>query len=380
MKKATSVAFFVFARPVVIRDKMNDRSPVFTETEMKRIVICCDGTWNSPDETEHGIPIQTNVVKVARAVNPVDANGVEQRMYYDAGVGTRGPFLKRAFDGATGSGLSENVKQAYQYLMNCWEPGDQLFFFGFSRGAFTVRSLSGFIRNCGILRRENAHMLEKGYELYRSRSPGAHPKAQESELFRRSYAVTDEVPIHFIGVWDTVGALGNPLMLNGYLTKRQAFHDTRLSSKVAHAFQALAIDEKRKHFQATLWNQQAHAEGQTLEQTWFVGVHANVGGGYASTGLSDIALQWMVGKARDCGLDLGDIKVRPDVLQNPAESRTGPYKLIPAFLRPIDVFNPDGPTHEQLHASVVERYRADPAYRPGNLEACFSRNPLLRPA
>ena len=346
---------------------------------MKRIVVCCDGTWNSPDETDHGVPIQTNVVRVAQAVRPIAADGVEQRMYYDPGVGTRGPFLKRAFDGATGSGLSENVKQAYQYLMYAWEPGDQLYFFGFSRGAFTVRSLSGFIRNCGILRREHAHKVEDGYTLYRSRAPGAHPKAQESELYRRSYAVTDEVPIHFIGVWDTVGALGNPLMLNGYLTQRQAFHDTKLSSKVANAFQALAIDEKRKHFQAALWNQQAHAIGQVLEQMWFIGVHSNVGGGYASTGLSDIALQWMVEKARGCALDLTDIKVRPDALQNPEESRTGPYRLIPAFWRPIDVFNPDGPTHEKLHPSVLERYRADPVYRPGNLEDYFSRNPLSRP-
>ena len=346
---------------------------------MKRIVICCDGTWNSPDETEEGIPVQTNVVKVARAVKTADIHGVEQRMYYDAGVGTQGPWARRAFDGATGSGLSENVRQAYRYLISTWEPGDQLYFFGFSRGAFTVRSLAGLIRNCGILRREHVGMLEQGYALYRSRGPAAHPKAQASELFRRSYAVTDEVPIHFIGVWDTVGALGNPLMLNGYLTQRQAFHDTKLSSKVVHAFQALAIDEKRRHFQATLWNQQAHAVGQVLEQTWFVGVHSNIGGGYASTGLSDIALQWMVDRARTCELDLNDIPARPDEMRDPEESRTAFYKLVPAFHRPIDVHQADGPTCESLHPTVVERYRADPRYRPPNLEDYFTRHPLQRP-
>ncbi len=347
---------------------------------MKRIVICCDGTWNSPDETDHGTPIQTNVVKVAQAVSPAASDGIEQRMYYDPGVGTRGPFLKRAFDGATGSGLSENVRQAYRYLVSTYEPGDQLFFFGFSRGAFTVRSLGGLIRNCGILRHEHVSMLDKGYELYRARTPGAHPRSEESVLFRMTYAISDVVPIHFIGVWDTVGALGNPLMMNGWITQRQAFHDTKLSSTVANAFQALAIDEKRKYFQAALWNQQAHAANQVLEQAWFVGVHSNVGGGYASTGLSDVALQWMVQKAKGCQLDLKEIAARPDPLQNPDESRTGPYKLMPAFYRPIGVPGKEGPTNELLHPSVLERYRADPAYRPGNLEDYFSRNPLMRPA
>lgn len=347
---------------------------------MKRIVICCDGTWNSPDETDHGTPIQTNVVRIAQAVKSVAADGLEQRMYYDPGVGTRGPFLKRAFDGATGSGLSENVRQAYRYLVSTYEPGDQLFFLGFSRGAFTVRSLGGLIRNCGILRREHEGMVDRGYELYRARSPGAHPKSEESVLFRMTYAVSDVVPIHFVGVWDTVGALGNPLMMNGWITQRQAFHDTKLSSTVAHAFQALAIDEKRSHFQAAMWNQQAHAENQVLEQVWFVGVHSNVGGGYASTGLSDIALQWMVEKARACRLDLGEIAVRPDVMQAPEESRTGAYKLVPAFYRPIGAYGADGPTHELLHPSVLERYRADSAYRPKNLEDYFKRNPLSRPS
>lgn len=345
---------------------------------MKRIVICCDGTWNTPDETDHGVPVQTNVVKVAQAVIPVAANGMVQRMYYNPGVGTSGAFLRRAFDGATGSGLSENVQEAYRFLIASYDPGDELYFFGFSRGAFTVRSLSGLIRNCGILRRDAADMLEKGYTLYRSRANAGHPREQESVLFRRTYAVSDIVPIKFIGVWDTVGALGNPLLLNGYLSRRQSFHDTDLSSKVDYAYQALAIDEKRRNFQATLWHQQAHTENQTLDQTWFVGVHSNVGGGYATTGLSDIALQWMVEKARGCELD--DIPVRPDPLQARQESHSGFYRLIPESQRPIDQPDPDrGPTNERLHSSVLQRYRADPTYRPGNLEDYFNRNPQLRP-
>lgn len=348
---------------------------------MKRIVICCDGTWNSPDETVHGIAVATNVVRVAQAVLPRAADRIEQRLYYDPGVGTAGSYLKRVFDGATGSGLSVNVRQAYRYLISCYEPGDELFFFGFSRGAFTVRSLGGLIRNCGILRREAADRVDHGYALYRSRAPGAHPRERESVLFRRSYAVSDIVPIHFIGVWDTVGALGNPLLANGYLSRRQIFHDTNLSSTVAHAYQALAIDEKRRHFRAALWNRQAHATQQVLEQAWFAGVHSNVGGGYANSGLSDIALEWMVGKARDCGLGLDNIATTPDPVAPREESRKGAYRLIPAYHRPIDLpASGLGATHERLHTSVLERYRAEPGYRPPNLEDYFRRNPHLRPA
>jgi uncharacterized protein (DUF2235 family) len=359
---------------------MNFHSPVVMEVAMKRIVICCDGTWNSPDEMENGLPAQTNVVKVAQAVKPVAEDGVMQRMYYDTGVGTSGSFLHRAFDGATGSGLSRNVQEAYRYLVSAYEPGDELFFFGFSRGAFTVRSLAGFIRNCGILRRDAVGMLEQGYELYRSRAKSAHPRAIESVLFRRTYSVSDIVPVKFIGVWDTVGALGNPLLLNGYLSRQQSFHDTDLSSTVANAYQALAIDEKRRLFQATMWNQQAHSENQTLQQTWFVGVHSNVGGGYATTGLSDIALQWMVERVRGCQLDLDDIPARPDPMQARQESRTGFYRLIPEFQRPIDIVPAGkGPTNETLHPSVMQRYQNDNAYRPKNLEDYFSRHPQARP-
>ncbi len=346
---------------------------------MKRIVVCCDGTWNDPDKTDKGVPIHTNVVKLAQAVKPVADDGIKQLMYYNPGVGTSGTFMRRAFDGATGSGLSRNMQEAYKFLIATYEPGDELYFFGFSRGAFTVRSLAGLIRNCGILYRDAVHMLEKGYDLYRSRSQASHPREKESVLFRRTYAMTDAVPIKLIGVWDTVGALGNPLLLShSPITQRQQFHDTQLSSTVAHAYQALAIDEKRRHFTATLWNQQPGVQNQILEQNWFVGVHSNVGGGYAGTGLSDIALQWMVDKAQGCNLALDKIEARPDPLEPCEESRKGLYHLIPALSRPID--QPDleqGQTYERLHPSVLERYQADPNYRPQNLEDYLMRNPQL---
>src|SRR5207247_5447737 len=145
---------------------------------------------------------------------------------------------------------------------------------GFGRGAFTVRSLAGFIRTCGILRKNALHALPQAFLLYRSRAPATHPREREATLFRRTYAVGEVSPIEFIGVWDTVGALGNPLLF-GNLSPGNSFHDTDLSTKVRHAFQALAIDEQRRLSQAALWHQQRDAVAQQLEQTWFCGPHSN---------------------------------------------------------------------------------------------------------
>ncbi len=347
---------------------------------MKRIIVCCDGTWNTPDKTEKGTPLHTNVVKIAMATKAVADDGIVQAMYYDPGVGTSGNWLIRAFDGATGTGLSKNILEAYRYLITNYEIGDELFLFGFSRGAFTARSLAGLIRSCGILRLDAMNMIDHAFGLYRSRRSSTHPREKEATLFRRTYAVSDVTRIKFIGVWDTVGSLGNPLLLNGILSRRNRFHDTDLSSKVDFAYQALAIDEKRRHFKATMWHGQAGASHQTLEQVWFVGVHSNIGGGYVLAALSDIALEWMVDKARRCGLDFEAINTKPDPLHPREESRSGFYLLMPKFIRPIA--QPDdqnGPTNESLHPSVLQRYKNDRAYRPKNLEDYFERFPDLRP-
>ncbi|MGH8456777.1 MAG: DUF2235 domain-containing protein [Stenotrophobium sp.] len=349
---------------------------------MKRLVICCDGTWNTPDETDDGIPCPTNVVKIAQSVKDAADNGTAQQMFYDPGIGTSGGLLQRAFDAMTGVGVSRNICDAYRYLVTHYDPGDELFFFGFSRGAFTVRSLAGLVRKCGILRRNAADRVDQAYKLYRSSDPASHPREIEATLFRRTYAVADWSPIKFIGVWDTVGALGNPLLFNGGYIWRDdfRFHDTDLSSLVENAYQALAIDEKRRKFGATLWHQLAQTVGQRLEQVWFAGVHSNIGGGYPSTAMSDIALDWMGGKARDCGLALDAIPSKPDALAPLNESWSGIYKLLPPYYRPIAQPDPQkGATLESLHPSVKERYARDPSYRPPNLEDYFKRFPQERP-
>src|SRR4051794_8227249 len=173
----------------------------------KRLVVCCDGTWNRPDQLSEGVAAPTNVSKLALAVARRDAGGTEQLLHYEPGVGTR--RFERIRGGAFGLGLSRNVRSCYRFLVETYEPGDELWFLGFSRGAFTARSTVGLVRNCGILRAAEIGRIGDAYRLYRSRDKGTEPGGIEAEMFRRMHSHPDAA-IHFVGVWDTVGALGIP--------------------------------------------------------------------------------------------------------------------------------------------------------------------------
>lgn len=270
---------------------------------MKRLIVCCDGTWNKPDQ-----PHPTNVAKIRLMIPQLAAGDIEQRVHYDAGVGT-GKWNKLV-GGMFGVGLSDNVREAYAFLAKNYAPHDEIYLFGFSRGAFTVRSLAGFVRNAGLLKPEFAGKLHDAYDLYKRRDPESHPREKEATEFRARYS--HEPRIKMIGVWDTVGALGIPFsgpfaVVNFPLR----FHDTDLSSWVDYAYHALAIDERRRPFKPTLWSQDPKNKGkQVLEQVWFAGAHSNVGGGYPDSGLADIALCWMIGKAAGCGLQFDPDQVK----------------------------------------------------------------------
>ncbi len=336
----------------------------------KRLVVCCDGTWNTPDQQCDGRPCQTNVTKVARAVADRADDGLEQLVLYERGVGTS--RTERIRGGAFGVGLSRGVQAVYRFLVQHFEPGDEVFFFGFSRGAYMARSAAGLIRSAGILRRENAERVTQAYALYRERS--VRPRDVEAELFRRSFS-HPEGPIRFIGVWDTVGALGIPwsgVPAIDRFNRRWQFHDTRLSSIVQHAYQALAIDEVRKPFAPAVWQQQDDAADQTLEQVWFSGVHSDVGGGYADTGLSDLPLRWMMERAAVCGLTLRAeaVVTGPNPLGVMHDSRKGFYRLVPPAPRAIAVA-PGG--REALASSALERMQQDGSYAPSNLVALRDR-------
>lgn len=259
---------------------------------MKRIIICADGTWQSP-ESDH----PTHVLRLARGIAPDGADGNQQVVYYDWGVGTEGDALR---GGATGAGIDKNIMDCYRFIVHNHYSGDQLFLFGFSRGAYTVRSLAGLIRNCGVLRREHADRIPAAYELYRQRSKKSAPDEGKALAFRRAYAVADITPIEFVGVWDTVGALGIPAPFLGTLgTSRHLFHDTAPSRIIRHARHAVSIDENRQDFEPALWTYKA---GMNLKQVWFAGVHTDVGGGYEERSLGDYPGRWLVSQASDLGL------------------------------------------------------------------------------
>lgn len=327
---------------------------------MKRLIMCCDGTWNTAQQ-----PSPTNVEKMCRAIAPTDASGLAQVVFYHDGVGAK--RWERLRGGAFGFGLSRNVQETYRFLVDNYEPGDELFFLGFSRGAYTARSAAGFVRNAGILRPEHKDLVGQAYAMYRNKEG---PDAPSAVAYRRQYSYADTTPIRFIGVWDTVGALGVPdLGLPGlkWLNRRWEFHDTTLSSRVQSAFQALAIDEARRPFMPTLWDAQPSAVDQQLEQVWFTGVHCDVGGGYPEGELSDLSFYWMSVRAQACGLALTSPPTPPDpsyVTGVLHDSRTALYKLIKPYNRPIGAKDPE---HESVASTATERRKKDPKYAPPEL-------------
>jgi len=340
----------------------------------KRLIVCCDGTWNTPDKRKEGVSAITNVALVALGTPPVGADGRKQLVYYDKGIGTGKFDLLRG--GIFGWGLSRNIKEAYTFLIRCYEHDDEVFLFGFSRGAYTVRSLAGLIRNSGLLKRDFEEKIDDAYDLYRRPGGVGKPKSNEMELFRKSFS--HETRIHFIGVWDTVGALGVPMLINiPFLSKRWTFHDVKLSTQVNNAFHALAIDEHRKPFAPAIWEQQTDSLAlqqrgnlQRLEQVWFTGSHSDVGGGYPEneSGLSRLSLEWMTERARECGLD---ITIPPEIktLDKVHDSMTRVYRIL--YKKMVRKIISAG--QETLHSSVLKRFREDPGYCPQNIRDYLGR-------
>lgn len=292
---------------------------------MKRIVFCFDGTWNKIDSV-----YPTNVTRIAQSVSPRDREGIAQVVHYDEGVGTT--IRDRFMGGVFGRGLIENIIEAYHFLVLNYEPGDELFVFGFSRGGYTARSFVGLIRNCGIISRRSLYDIRGAIELYMNRDKDSSPDAEAARLFRFKHCptlclpgdthwrcVTDstwkkekatELSVKYLGVWDTVGALGVPNHLK-FLSKitnsKYGFHDTRLSRVVGRARHAVSADEQRRTFDPALWSNltdlnAGHEASPRYEQLIFPGTHSGVGGGGPVRGLSDIALEWIFLAAREEGL------------------------------------------------------------------------------
>ena len=386
----------------------------------KRLVVCFDGTWNAADSER----AETNVARLARAVRANSGtDGVAQLCLYLRGVGTSGSKLERLFAGATGAGIEDIIRSGYMFLAQNYVPAhkddsgkdvpaDEIFLFGFSRGAFAARSLSGLLGSVGLLKRQSLPHLSTAWKYYRDfkhRSPKDFLKRNA----KKSIATHEEVAIDFLGVWDTVGALGIPVGFFGEISDViHGFHDTTPSRIVRHGAQALAIDEQRDEFVPTLWTGEVPA-GATIEQVWFAGSHSDVGGGYSDRDLANIPLLWMIDRAKAAGLQVDE--TTPDLLPDPASlDALGPThdprqgwsvkdRLTPTIRSvceanvPVDLlerlYRPLGPNgkplntiNERLHQSVVARYgklgfvspddlvktRKRAKYAPKNLRPLFA--------
>jgi Uncharacterized alpha/beta hydrolase domain (DUF2235) len=369
---------------------------------MKRIVILIDGTWD-----KEGTSGNTNVAKlgVNALIKRRAANGTVQQVRYHDGVGAYGDVLKKILGGAVGLGLKKIVLDCYGFLVGDYEAGDEIYIFGFSRGAYAARALAGLIGASGIARRSNADLFEIAWQHYRV-SPASRQRPQSASWADRStiakYKSTaqgktfhDNRSIKCVGVWDTVGSHGIPAGFGLAPLARYValiflgFHDTSFGEHVDLGLHAVAVDEHRRPFVPTFWT---ITKGQQprghVEQTWFAGAHCNVGGGYPDSGLSDLALIWMVARVRALtGLefDLTSVKTntKPNIGGSVVDSAKGwfldeHWPHYRAILSPVAIhhgylFNTPAPNeahiNERVHWSVLAK-RISCTTSPYNRQIC----------
>lgn len=365
--------------------------PQFTEeSAMKRLIVCCDGTWQTSEQ-----PYPTNVAKLNQAIKREDTE-VVQLVHYENGIGSRGNIFDRTFGGAFGWGIDEHIQRAYQFLCSNYTEGDEIYLFGFSRGAYTVRSLAGLIRVAqGLLPSYQPNLTQAVravYEVYRSEKnyPGLSvEEANEREVRRKEAAIRAISPdirpvkIAVLGCWDTVGALGVPNtipLISNIANQKYRFHDCQLSNIIERALHAVAIDEQRQAFSVTPMQQsdQNVIKGQVLKEVWFVGDHGAIGGGSKDLKtLSDWTLFWLIDTIRNTwnlGLEFDLSHVESDLeTSNPAQqyglhpNALLPNPLpddIPLLFRLTGIKSREIPEDAELHPSVFERWQKIPDYRP----------------
>ena len=272
----------------------------------KNIVVFSDGTGQ-----EGGKAYNTNVYKL---FNMIEDRTPRQIAFYDRGLGTG---WRKLTGSAFGAGISANIRECYEFIFDHYQAGDQVFLFGFSRGAYTVRSLSGFIERFGILPKSRRELIHQAYKIYKASDD---ERDEKKDAFLESHH-TMRCPIRFIGVWDTVAALGIPIKLLDLVNPtRNEFHNTEMCKNVEVGRHALAIDDERRAFHPTYWDEQRLGQTpdgvqQDVKQVWFSGMHSDVGGGYAEQQLFDIALQWLRREAEAAGLLIYDnhkVTIDPD--------------------------------------------------------------------
>lgn len=342
---------------------------------MKRLIVCSDGTWQKITS-----PYPTNVVKLTQAI----ATDPENLVFYGEGIGV-GNFIDRIMGGAFGWGIDKNIQDAYRFLCLNYRQGDEIYLFGFSRGAYTVRSLVGLIRSVGMLPRQGVRKIPLAYKTYQDAKGKYVGKEEETreivkireldELTKFRQSIDREfgsdyqeiVTITLLSCWDTVGSLGIPripwLPFDRLFNKKYQFHNTKLSSTISHALHAVAIDEHRKVFSQT--PMQPAQAGQVTE-VWFPGGHGCVGGGTkANSPLSNAALLWTIESVEKLGLGLkfDRSKIEDGIATDPTAHFANELRFpFSASIRAI-------PAAATFHASVLDRWQLDRQYRPKNLES-----------
>lgn len=364
-------------------------------SNLKRLILFFDGTWLD-------VLDESNVYLLAKNVASYGPDGKRQKFFYSPGVGNT--VLSKIPGGIAGIGLQDNLIEGYEWLCRNYDDGDEIWIFGFSRGAYTARSLAGLIRKCGLLFITNPATLHASLALYRNKTFKAGPflepasgpprdvRPDETTAVAFRSRFSRDVTIDFLGIWDTVGALGIPFA--GRFNNRFRWHDTQLSKIVRRGYHALAIDEHRAAFNATPWvdgesrAQLSTSSPREVEQRWFIGSHGDIGGGCEDPTLSTISLAWMQTKATQAGLGLrhSGVEVSPNAYKGPIfpsyeRFANGVYKLaheLPwigkgRYHRSVMTRMESTAKGEQLvinpciDPSVLSRWNSDSSYRPMGL-------------
>lgn len=340
----------------------------------KNIVIFSDGTGQ-----KGGSEKNTNVYKL---FNMIEDRTYRQIAFYDPGVGTDWRLVT---GNISGRGITKNIKQCYEFIFNNFNAGDQIYLFGFSRGAATVRSLSAFIHMFGILPHSRKDLIKEAYNIYKIKDTEERNK-EAKDLISKHHTMWTKVKV--LGVWDTVDALGIPnetldVIINKIPIFRHRFHNFKLSESVENAYHALSIDEERLTFHPVLWDKET-LPGQNMKQIWFCGVHTDVGGGYEERTLSDIPLMWMVEMSMNNGLLIykkHNVKIEQDINGIMHDSRA----KFPSswFRKKIRTWYSGINGELTIHESVKERKLnkqniSDPAYDPWILKLKYKKEPWNR--
>jgi hypothetical protein len=313
-------------------------------------------------------------------------HSAEQLVYYDQGVGTE--RFEKIRGGAFATGLSAKVMAGYLWLMENYRGeadsptriADDVYIFGFSRGAFTARSLVGVLSLCGLVRRDAPTSVANAFRI--SRTEGFARRSSVLQRFRAEFS--DEIRVKFLGVWDTVAALGVHKLDLPFLERHEHHKAIDLHEIIEHGRHALAIDEHRALFEPTLFP--SPIPSQSLEQRWFIGSHANVGGGYERDGLFLRPLQWMADEAAKKQLVfkrratmLPDSFYRSTVIDSLQETFYGAYYLTQRFRPFYRSPKLQDTTHQTLDFTILQRWLWDRTYDSPVLRSLLGAKVAPRP-